>query len=108
MQRTPLTLSRALAIRLLHELQLHGDAACGLVSADAIHPLKPDADAAALRTGLGAKAWAAYDAGAPNAHFKSLRRLLLSVETAPELRGVLKMRCFENDLEQPLTILENT
>lgn len=108
MQKPPLTIPRALAIRLLHELQVHGDAACGLVSADAIHPLKAGADAAALLAGLGTRAWAAYDAGMPHAQFKSLRRLLLSVETAPELRGVLKMRCYENALEQPLTILENT
>ncbi len=103
-----LTIPRVLAIRLLHELQVQGAAACGLVSADAVHPLKAGADAAALLAALGARAWAAYDAGTPNPQFKSLRRLLLSVEAAPELRGVLKIRCYENNHEQILTILENT
>lgn len=103
-----LTISRTLAIRLLHELQVHDSQTCGLVSADAVHPLKPGADAAALLAQVGSRVWAAYDAGTPHLQFKSLRRLLLSVETAPELRGVLKMRCYENSVEQTLTILENT
>lgn len=103
-----LTISRTLAIRLMHELQVHGAETCGLVSADAVHPLKPGADAAVLLSNLGARVWAAYDAGTPHPQFVSLRRLFLAVETAPELRGVLKMRCYENSTEQPLTILENT
>ena len=108
MQNPSLKIPRTLALRLMHELQVQGANACGLVSAEMrLYPLQPGADAKSLLDSLK-QVWAAYDAGTPHPQFKLLRRLLLSVETAPELRGVLKIRCYENNHEQILTILENT
>ena len=111
----PLRIPRRLAIRLLHEAQVHGERACGLLSGNEsgpseIHPLAQGTEVSALLAQLGERVWASYDLGV--SRFSFPRRLVISIDTAMDLRGVLKMRCYETvngqTSERTLSILENT